>query len=144
MLLLILEYDHLKPEHCEQEEVACQICDDPRQAAAVVVSDQGGTGRAVLRVYGAGRAELINKNKIMYIFRLQILQRLSVKTTLFCFFIFIYFLLDLEEMPPCLCLAIGVMAALDFLACEVGEAVTFLFSRFTTADFTILSHRPRP
>ena len=140
----MLEYDQSKPEHCEEVVVTSQVCDDPRLAAVVVVSDQGGTGRAVLRVCRAGRAELISKNKIMYIFILQILQRLSVKTTLFCFSIFIYFLLGPEEMPPCLCLAIGVVAALDFLACEVGEAVTFLFSRFTTADLTILSHRPRP
>ena len=141
----MLEYDHSKPEHCEEEVVTSQVCDGPRLAAVVGVSDQGGTGRAVLRVYvyWAGRAEMISKNKIMYIFILQLLQRLSVKTTLFCFSIFIYFLLG-PEMPPCLCLAIGVVAALDFLACEVGEAVTFLFSRFTTADLTILSHRPRP
>ena len=52
----MLEYDHLKPEHCEQEVVTGQVCDDPRQAAVVVVSDQGGTGIAVLRVYRAGRA----------------------------------------------------------------------------------------
>ena len=99
LLLLMIEYDHFEPEQCEQEGLASHLCDAPRQAVVVVVSDQGGAGRGVLHVYIAGRVELINKSRIriIYIFRLHILQRLSVKTTLFCFSIFIYFLLGPED-----------------------------------------------
>ena len=54
LLLLMIEYDHFEPEQCEQEGLASHLCDAPRQAVVVVVSDQGGAGRGVLQVYRAG------------------------------------------------------------------------------------------
>ena len=85
---------------------------------------------------------ICNVSLVLYFLFPEILQTLSVDTNLIIGSIF-YFL-GHPDNSPCLCLVIGAVRALDFLACEAvvgltGVWVPGLPSRLTTADLTLLS-----